>query len=114
MFIVIVRMSSVWLSFHMFQGICIRFPWTAYKLTSYIFFDCWSFPFDLDSVATLTIFFCIPPVHEHWASFFVPLISFIDVIYFSVYQIFTSIIYFIPMYVILIDTILNGISFLIS
>ena len=104
MLIVIVR-NAVWGSFHMFQVIYIPFPWTAYKLTLYISLDCWSFPFDLDSVVTLTIFFFSLPIHEHWVSFFVSLISFINIKYFSVYKYFVSIIYFIPMYVIMTDVI---------
>jgi len=104
MLIIIVR-NAVWGSFHMFQVIYIPFPWTAYKLTLYISLDCWSFPFDLDSVVTLTIFFFILPIHEHWVSFFVSLISFINIKHFSVYKYFVSIIYFIPMYVIMTDVI---------
>ena len=66
-------------------------------------------------VYILTIFAL--PIHEHEISFhfFVSFsISFINALYFTGYRSFTSLVRFIPMYLIIIGVIVNGIVFLIS
>lgn len=55
-------------------------------------------------------------IYEHIKSFhlFVSLILFIDILYFSVYESFVSLLKFIPKYLILFDVTINGIVYLIS
>ena len=70
----------------------------------------------LTSMDILTILIILP-VNEHGISshlFVSPSISFINVLQFSVYMSFSSMVNFIPRYLILIDPIVNGIVFLIS
>ena len=69
----------------------------------------------LGSIDNLTIL--IPPVHEHRLSFHLFVlssVSFINVLQFSVYRFFTSLVKFISRYFILFDEIVNRIIFLIS